>query len=190
MPEIPVGKPRKFSIRAEAPACPPHLEPFGSGIDRGGQPGGAGADDDHVVDPVGIERLDQPEAAGERGIGRPPQQVAARAQHDRQLVLVDVEAFEQRPRGTVLVGVEADVGMAVAAQEILQPVQRGIAAVADQHRPAALAFEQADAAQDQRAHDPLAEVGLGDQQRAQPLGRDHQDFAVGGRGRVDQRGAA
>ena len=48
-------------------------------------------------------------------------------------------------------------------------------------------FDQADAAQDQRAHDPLAELGLGDQQGAQPVGRDRDRLDVGQRLRVDQR---
>ena len=51
--------------------------------------------------------------------------------------------------------------MAVAAQEIGQPEHVGIALVADDDRPGA-GFDQPDAAQDQRAHDPLAEVGFGD----------------------------
>ena len=40
--------------------------------------------------------------------------------------------------------------------------------------PPAPNSKQADAAQDQRAHDPLAEIGFGDQQRAQPVGRNDQ----------------
>ena len=61
---------------------------------------------------------------------------------------------------------------------------------ADQHRPADAALDQADAAQDQRAHDALAEIGFGDQQRAQFVRRDQQrlDIALGMA--VDQRDAA
>ena len=40
---------------------------------------------------------------------------------------------------------------------------------ADQHRAARAGLDQRDAAQDQRAHDALAEIGLGDDQRAQLL---------------------
>ena len=51
-------------------------------------------------------------------------------------------------------------------------------------------FDQADAAEDKRAHDALPKIGLGDQQRAQPLGRNGQGLDVGQRGRVDEVGAA
>ena len=61
---------------------------------------------------------------------------------------------------------------------------------ADQHRAAGAALDQADPAQDQRAHDALAEFGFGDQQRAQLIRRDQQrlDIALGMA--VDQREAA
>ena len=61
---------------------------------------------------------------------------------------------------------------------------------ADQHRTAGAALDQADPAQDQRAHDALAELGLGDQQRAQLLRRDQQRLDVALGMAVDQREAA
>ena len=73
-----------------------------------------------------------------------------------------------------LSGIEALVRMAVAAEEVDQPEHVAVAVAADDHRAAAAALDQADAAQDQRAHDPLAKLGLGDQQRAQPVGRDDE----------------
>ena len=58
--------------------------------------------------------------------------------------------------------------MAVAAPESLASRSTSpLSGAADDHRPAGADLEQADAAQDQRAHDPLAELGLGDQQSAQ-----------------------
>ena len=75
--------------------------------------------------------------------------------------------------------------MAVAAQEIDQPKHVRIAFRADDDRTGA-GLDQADAAQDQRAHDALAKIGLGDQQRAQPLGRNGHRLDVGQRGRVDE----
>ena len=82
------------------------------------------------------------------------------------------------------------VGLAVAGEETLQPHHVAERVGADQHRAADAALDQADPAQDQRAHDALAELGLGDQQRAQLLRRDQQrlDIALGVA--VDQRGAA
>ena len=48
---------------------------------------------------------------------------------------------------------------------------------------------QADPAQDQRAHDPLAEVRFGDDQRAQLIGRHEQRLDIVVRVRIHQRGA-
>ena len=58
--------------------------------------------------------------------------------------------------------------------------------VADDDRPGA-GFDQPDPPQDQRAHDPLAQIGLGDQQRAQPIRRDGHRLDIGQRLLVDQR---
>ena len=81
--------------------------------------------------------------------------------------------------------------MAVAGQEILQPQHVGVVGAADDDRPAGAALEQADAAQDQRAHDPLAEFGLLDQQIAQPRRRNDQRFdGLHCATAVDQRGPA
>ena len=52
------------------------------------------------------------------------------------------------------------------------------------------ALDQADPAQDQRAHDALAEIGFGDQQRAQFLRRDQQRLDLAFGMAVDQRDAA
>ena len=60
----------------------------------------------------------------------------------------------------------------------------------DQHRTADAALDQADPAQDQRAHDALAEIGFGDQQRAQFLRRDQQRLDLAFGMAVDQRDAA
>ena len=59
-------------------------------------------------------------------------------------------------------------------QESLQSQQLGGLRLADQHRTAGAGFDQPDPTQDQRAHDALAKVRLGDDQRAQ-LRRRHQE---------------
>ena len=60
----------------------------------------------------------------------------------------------------------------------------------DQHRAADAALDQADPAQDQRAHDALAEFGFRNQKRAQLVRRDQQRFDVALGMAVDQRDAA
>ncbi|MHC2773059.1 hypothetical protein ACVIM7_002526 [Bradyrhizobium liaoningense] len=77
--------------------------------------------------------------------------------------------------------------LAVAGEEPLQPHHAGGVRRSDQHGAAGAALDQIDPAQDQRPHDALAELGLGDQQRAQPVRRQQQrlDIALGAA--VDQR---
>jgi hypothetical protein len=77
------------------------------------------------------------------------------------------------------------MGMAVATEENLQPQHVAIFGLANDDR-AGLGFQKTDAAQDQGAHDPLAEIGLGDEQRTQPVGLDHQRLYGSGRRCVDQ----
>ncbi len=55
---------------------------------------------------------------------------------------------------------------AVAGEKSLQANDAAGIRGADQHRAADAALDQAHPAQDQRAHDALAEIGFGDQQRA------------------------
>ena len=77
--------------------------------------------------------------------------------------------------------------LAVPRQEILEPQEIAVVGRTDQDRAAGVRRDQGDAAQDQRAHDALAELGLGDQHGAELVGRDedHLDLAFGMA--VDQR---
>ena len=59
--------------------------------------------------------------------------------------------------------------IAVTGEKPLQPDDTARSRRPDQHRAADAALDQADPAQDQRAHDALAEIGFGDQQRPQLL---------------------
>ena len=71
--------------------------------------------------------------------------------------------------------------LAVAGEETLQPGDiRAVGSTHDQ-RPADAALDQADAAEDQRPHDALAKVGLGDQKPAQAFRRNDNglDFTLG-----------
>jgi hypothetical protein len=61
--------------------------------------------------------------------------------------------------------------VAVAVEEALQPQHVRIPPAPDDHRARA-GLDQAHAAEDQGAHDPLAELRLGDEHGPQPLGRE------------------
>ena len=79
------------------------------------------------------------------------------------------------------------MGIAVPAEEILEPGDAGRCRRADEDRAAGAGADQRDPAEDERAHDALAKLGLGDQQRPEVLRRDQQrlDLALGMA--VDQR---
>ena len=162
-------------------------QPFGCGIDRGGQPGGPGADHRNVVDALRIDRTDQPDAARQFVLARITQQLPAGAEHDRQLPGIDMEALDQRLGFGVDVGIEQLLRMAVAAQKDLQPQHVAIVGATDDDRAAGAGLQQPDAAEDQGAHDALAELGLGNQQGAQPVRRDDQGLHRVLRGDVHQR---
>src|SRR5580692_4391696 len=78
----------------------------------------------------------------------------------------------------------------VAGEKPLQAHDAARMRRADQHRSSGTTLDQADAAKDQRAHDALAEIRFGDQQRPQSLRRDQQRFDVALGVAVDQRNAA
>ena len=133
---------------------------------------------------------DHPDRIGDRRLGGIAQHRAVGNHDQRQIGARGRIARDEI--GGVLVGggIEHMVGMAVAPEKILQPRHVAERVGADQHRAADAALDQADPAQDQRAHDALAEIGFGDQQRPQPLRRNQQrlDIALGMA--VDQRDAA
>jgi len=52
-------------------------------VDRGGKPGRTCADDNYVIEAIWIDRIHQPDAAGEFGLTRIAQQLSSRAEHDR-----------------------------------------------------------------------------------------------------------
>ena len=78
-----------------------------------------------------------------------------------------MEAFDQSLGPRVFLRVEQLKRMAVAAQKALQAQHIVILGAAEDDRPSNAGPQHRDPAQDQRAHDALAELGLRDQQRAQ-----------------------
>lgn len=172
-------------MRAEAPAWPPAPRlsstrterPSRRGIDGGREAGRAGADDRDVVGAGRVERLQQAEAARQLGLLGIAQELAVGAEDDRQLGRIEMEPLDQGLRAGIGPGIEGLVRMGVVAQEVAQPQHVAIVGVADHHESAGPHLEQGHAAQDQGPHDPLAELGLGDQQGPEPLRRDLQRLA-------------
>jgi hypothetical protein len=58
-------------------------------------------------------------------------------------------------------GIELKLRMAISAQETLQPQHVAVVGAADNHRAACAGLQEADTPQNERAHDPLAQLRLG-----------------------------
>ena len=139
-----------------------HGEPFRRRINRGGQPSRACTDDHHVVQLGGVERPDQADTACELAFGRIAQQIAVWTKHDRQFFGLHIEALDQGLRAAIIGRIELLIGMPVATKEIGEAKDVAILLAADDDRTCA-GLDQADAPQDQRAHQPFSEVGFGNQ---------------------------
>jgi hypothetical protein len=82
------------------------------------------------------------------------------------------------------------LGSPLRFRETLQPHHGGRLRPAYQHRAAGAGLDQRHAPQNQRAHHPLAQVGFGNDERAQLAGRHQQGIDVVLGMAVDQRGRA
>ena len=82
-----------------------------------------------------------------------------------------MKALDQGLRARIGLWIEALMRMPVAGQEAFETKNIAVIGAADDDRAAGAGLEQADPAQDQGAHDALAELGLFDQQIAQPARR-------------------
>lgn len=100
------------------------------------------------------------------------QDLARRGDHERQVRRAGLVRRHEIARRRIEGGIGNLVRLAGASQEGLQAHHVRRIRIADDQRPAVARLQEAHPAQDQRAGDPLAEVGLGDQQRPQPLGWD------------------
>jgi hypothetical protein len=87
---------------------------------------------------------------------------------------INIEALDQRPACRIDLRIYGLVWMAVAAQKAVEPEHVAVPGAANDHRPRA-GLEQANAPQDEGAHDALPEFRFRHQQRTQPVGRnDHR----------------
>jgi len=167
-----------------------HRQALRGGIDRGGEARRPGADDDHVINPVRIDGLDETETTGELVVARITQQFAVGAEYDRQFVRLDAEPLDQRLGARIGRGVQPLMRMTVSREKSFEPQDIAAFSAADDDRPTTPGFEQHDAPQDQGAHDPFAELRLFDQEVAQSPRRDDQRLDRFDGDRVDQGRAA
>ena len=80
--------------------------------------------------------------------------------------------------------------MAVPRQKAFEPKHIAVFCTADNHGAAGPRFQQADPAQDEGAHDALADFGLGDEHCLKALRRDDQGLYGFERMGIDERGPA
>ena len=139
---------------------------------------------------VRVQRRQQAQAAGQRTVRRVSQHAAVGTHNKRQILRASV--FVAQQLGAMRIGIWIDRGMrmSVAGQETLQAQHVGVFRRAHENGSAAGAFDQGNAAQDQRAHDAFADFGLADQQGAQLLRPQQQRAHIGARDVVHQRRAA
>jgi hypothetical protein len=81
------------------------------------------------------------------------------------------------------------IGLAIAGEKALQPDDVPGRCGADQHGSARASMDQTHAAQNESAHDALAQICFRHQQGSNSLGRDQQGFYITLCGSIDQRPA-
>ena len=178
---------RRTGLTAERAAIQhEHRQTLGSRINRGRKTRRPGADDDHVINLVRVDRFDEPDATCEFDVAGIAQQLSVGTENDRQFASGDLKALDQRSRTWIGLWIEPLVRMPVAGEEPFEAKNIAVIGAADDHRPAGTHIEQPHTAQDQSAHDALAQLGLFDHQITQPRRRnDESVYRFRGKG-VDQ----
>ena len=162
---------------------------FRSRIHRARESRRTRADDGDIEDFAVRQRIHHSEIAGERVFVGREQDRAVGAEHEHVVVRASVLREQRRHRG-VVTRVDRVVGLTIAAEKVLQPMEvRGLRRT-DQNGAAPSGLDQPDAAQDQRPHDPLAELRFGHDQCPQSIGGHEQCLHVVVGIRVDERHAA
>src|SRR5260221_9224639 len=99
-----------------------------------------------------------------------------------------MEPLDKGPRLGVAFGIEPQMWMPIAREEIFETQHVAVISGTDNDGAAAAGFKQTNTTQDERPHNALAKFGFGDEQRTKLFRRNHQRFDVVLRVRIDQRG--
>ena len=108
----------------------------------------------------------------------------------RDVLGLDVKAIEELLHPGVAIEIDVGIGMTVPGQELLDPQRAGAMVRADEDDVAEAAGDELAAAQDEGAHQDLAELAVGLHQRQQPLALDLDHFPVLGAAQPHQAAAA
>ena len=110
-----------------------------------------------------------------------------RRDHDGELIGRELETIEEPARVRIDLGIEQPVRVAVAHQEALEAQRIATMPRSDQHDATPRVPDEADAAQDERPHDDLADVRLAGHQATKvgALDPDHPAVDTGATGDED-----
>ena len=165
-----------------------HREPFRGGVYRRGQPGRPRAHDRHIVRALGIIDADHAERAREVPLGGILEHGSVRADDDRQIGVVRRVVLQQRRGLPIGGGIDYPVRPGIPGQKALQANQVRVGRRTDEDRAARARLDQADPPEQEGAHDPLADRGLGDQHGPQLVPGDDQHLGVAHGPSVDDPG--
>src|SRR5262249_40027370 len=149
-------------------------KPLRGRVDRSRKAGRPRADNGDIIKTLRVDRANQSDAARQLILAWIAQHLSARTYDDRQLSRIDMEALDQRPGLRIGVGIEPHARRAIARQKAFEPQHIGIFGTADDDGPADAFLQHLRAAQDQRAHQPFAQLRFGVQQSAHAIGREDQ----------------
>src|SRR6266540_4058528 len=167
-----------------------HRETLGGAVDGGAETCGSSSHDDDIMEPGRVQRHEEADATRELDLARVAEKAAVRAEHDRQLRLLDPKAVDQRPCRCVGVRVEVLVRVPVPREEPFQAEDVRIIGPAHDHRPRDAGLDQPDTSQDESAHDAFSGVRFGDKQLGDPARRDDERLDGPRRACVHESGSA
>jgi hypothetical protein len=123
----------------------------------------------------GIELGHQFEAGGELQFVWITEQGPVWTDHEREIVELGGESFDERKRLWIVLGIERHMRLSVALQEVAQRDHARIVAGADKHWPIT-SLDCCHSPENQGAREAFAEFGLGYYQGAQAFRGEHERF--------------
>ena len=180
--EVVLDASARSRLSSERPAVEhDHGQPFGGGVDGRRKPGRPRPDDRDVVGAVGMVEAPHAECPRQVGLGRILEKRAVGADDEGYVRLACLVVLEQHCGLVIRGGIEHPMGTGIARQEALEADEVGMDGRADQHGATAARLDQAGAAQEQRAHDPLTDLRFGNQHGSETVAgnEEHLGVAVG-----------
>jgi hypothetical protein len=166
-------------LAAESPSVENrNRQAFGAGVDCGREACGPRAYHRDVIDKIRAPRGRHTDPTREDLLGRIAEHRAVWTDHQRQSAR-DIGIVADHLFGLGVSGrIEQVVRIAIPGEKALNPDYVRGAGRADQDGAGGATLKQGHSSEDERAHDALAELRFGDQQRAQTLGGNEQALDI------------